>query len=149
MTNFEKYKDEIERILSDGCHVGMSNNKLAPCPNISCKSCMFLSDTVWCEGNFFKWGMQEYIEPKRLTKEEHCFCVAAKSGCIARDKESLCYFDSESSIELTECYGWDFVDDGEFINIGECMPHLKFSSIGMNEKYNIEELLQMEVSDNE
>lgn len=149
MTNFEKYKDIIEGILKNGCSVGIKGDKLLPCHETHCADCKFKDDDdVLCEVNFFKWGMQEYVETKRLTKEEYCFCVAAKSGWIARDDEGLSYFNTD--IEWSEEFGnWDFVDDGDYININECMPHLKFSSIGMNEKYNIEELLQMEVSDDE
>lgn len=149
MTNFEKYKEEIMDILGDGSDVGIEDNKLKSCSYISCNRCGFhaTQENKWCQYNFFKWGMQEYVEPKRLTKEEHYFCVVVKSGYIARDKEGLYYFNTD--VEWIEHFGWDFIDDGEFINIDECIPHLKFDAIGMNEKFKIEELLQMEVSDDE
>jgi hypothetical protein len=69
MTNYEKYKTEIDIILDKNTFVAVdrNTNKLATCRNLSCEDCLFFrkhNDGTNCDVNAFKWLVAEYKEPE-------------------------------------------------------------------------------------
>lgn len=69
MTNYEKYKTEINIILDKNTFVAVdrNTNKLATCRNLSCEDCLFFrkhNDGTNCDVNAFKWLVAEYKEPE-------------------------------------------------------------------------------------
>lgn len=63
MTNYEKYKDEIEKITRLGYEIAVNKNDNTPyvCDNFSCDDCIASTDT--CFEIISKWADAEYIEP--------------------------------------------------------------------------------------
>lgn len=62
MTNYEHYKEQIERITRLGLGFGIDNNTGAVgyCTNIICEDCKFHGG---CSDKKVKWADEEYEEP--------------------------------------------------------------------------------------
>nr|DAG76626.1 MAG TPA: hypothetical protein [Caudoviricetes sp.] len=63
MTNYEHYKDEIEKITRLGYEIAVdkNNNKPCACDNLLCSEC--IANTKTCFETISKWADEEYIEP--------------------------------------------------------------------------------------
>lgn len=63
MTNYEKYRKQIEKFTCLGINFGFNEKteKFYACYNTSCKNCMFSGN---CIENKIKWAYSEYIEPE-------------------------------------------------------------------------------------
>ena len=62
MTNYEHYRDEIEKIVRLGYEIAVdkNDNKPCACDNLSCDFCIASTDT--CFKIISKWADAEYIE---------------------------------------------------------------------------------------
>ena len=69
MTNYEKYKDDIERLGTNSIAFDKSNNKIVKCVDIACKDCAFYESFDACRLNAMKWAVEEYTEPEKEEKE--------------------------------------------------------------------------------
>lgn len=60
MTNYEHYKEQIEKIARMGCKVAMkvATNEIVTCDTITCDECLFNSDN--CSIDAMKWADEEY-----------------------------------------------------------------------------------------
>nr|DAK01909.1 MAG TPA: hypothetical protein [Caudoviricetes sp.] len=67
MTNYEKYKNEINKITRMGRRVAVETdtNKICTCDELSCGKCLF-ADSVLpsCSMEALEWADAEYIEPE-------------------------------------------------------------------------------------
>lgn len=65
MTNYEYYKDEIDKIARMGRTVAFdkTNKKISSCNGIACLDCLFRDDNLKCRINAIKWAAAEYVEP--------------------------------------------------------------------------------------
>lgn len=63
MTNYEKYRKQIEKFTCLGINFGFNEKteKFYACYNTSCENCMFSGG---CIENKIKWAYSEYIESK-------------------------------------------------------------------------------------
>ncbi len=63
MTNYEHYKDKIEKITRLGYEIAVNkhDNKPCTCDNLSCDDC--IASTTTCFETISKWADEEYIEP--------------------------------------------------------------------------------------
>lgn len=63
MTNYEHYKDKIEKITRLGYEIAVNkhDNKPCTCDNLSCDDC--IAGTTTCFETISKWADEEYIEP--------------------------------------------------------------------------------------
>ena len=90
-TNFEFYKDEILKCLSEN-NIAIKNNKPVKCVG-DCNSCIRDSEIGICmDKPFFEWLCAEHIEQPKLTKRERAFCEVVQTGWIARDKSGDLYW---------------------------------------------------------
>ena len=67
MTNYEYYKEQIERIARLGRRVAMNatTGEIVCCGDINCNECLFQgSDVANCSQKAFKWADEEYKEPE-------------------------------------------------------------------------------------
>lgn len=98
-TNFEFYKDEILKCLSEN-NIAIKNNKPVKCVG-DCNSCIRDSEIGICmDKPFFEWLCAEHTELPKLTKRERAFCEAAQNGWIARDRDrSLCWFPADAVVQ--------------------------------------------------
>lgn len=63
MTNFEKYREEIERITRLGLDFGLNakTNEINLCQRMDCTGCKFYDGG--CSDEKLKWAYEEYQEP--------------------------------------------------------------------------------------
>lgn len=67
MTNYEHYKEQIERITRLGREVAMNatTGEIVCCWDIRCNECLFQgSEDANCFQKAFKWADEEYKEPE-------------------------------------------------------------------------------------
>lgn len=67
MTNYEKYKEKIDKFLQDTYRIAVDKNEreLVDCRELNCKNCLFSSsynEDRFCEVNRIKWLVSEYKE---------------------------------------------------------------------------------------
>lgn len=85
-TNFEVYKDEIQKCLSEN-NIAIKNNKPVKCVG-DCNSCIRDSGIGICmDKPLFEWLYAEHIEQPKLTKRERAFCEIVGNKVIARDED--------------------------------------------------------------
>lgn len=65
MTNYKKYKSEIEKFACLGISFGFNKKtkKFDACYNIDCEDCMF-NDAESCIDDKIKWAYAEYTTPE-------------------------------------------------------------------------------------
>ena len=74
-TNFEKYQDDIVRIVVADDMPALINGEIKPCSTSSCQACSFDAPNVKCTSKLFEWLYSEYKEPApKLTLTERHFC---------------------------------------------------------------------------
>lgn len=67
MTNYEHYKEQIERITRLGRRVAMNatTGEIVCCGDTHCNECLFQgSEDANCSQKAFKWADEEYTEPE-------------------------------------------------------------------------------------
>lgn len=70
MTNYEKYKDEIDEIFdtNDGTiAINKNTNEITNCSDFECSKCLFsaqYNNTISCAITMAKWLVAEYVEPE-------------------------------------------------------------------------------------
>lgn len=64
MTNYEHYKNEIEKYARFGIEVALKKDidRIVPCANISCDDCLFHLGT--CADKKTQWADEKYQEPE-------------------------------------------------------------------------------------
>lgn len=145
MTNLEKYKKEILRLVDNDATIAVSKKDLRPCYCIDteCTNCLFSPED--CHTALIEWLCQEYQDPApKLTKAERGFCEIVKTGYIARDavKKCLVYYSEEPEKDLNGYYWYSPYDSVE-------LPLEPFSFItwGDEKPWSIEDLLKLEVKE--
>lgn len=69
MTNYERYKDEIDEIFdrNDGTiAINKNTNEITNCSDFECSKCLFsarYNNTISCPITMAKWLVAEYVEP--------------------------------------------------------------------------------------
>ena len=96
MTNFEKYKDKILKILevSERENPGIKNGIPVMCDNITCSDCDLNEDEISCVGKFINWlyeddGADYLPDTSKPKTEEPDGCNGCKYEHKAED-ESPC-----------------------------------------------------------
>jgi hypothetical protein len=161
MTNYEKYRDEIIKILSFGVDGGLAiqNGKPIICDATPCDECDFgVAHTGVCDsGNYTPkvvgWLNAEYVEPPKLTEQEKAFLVALHPCIkfIARNKDgSLDLFQLKPEKRRT-LEDWGVNQPSECLRVG---PDQEFLSIKFDfikwedsEPWSVEDLLKLEVEE--
>ncbi len=64
MTNYEKYKDIIEKFTDNDVAFDKSKNKIVKCVQIDCEDCAFYGNYDDCKLYAMKWAAEEYKEPE-------------------------------------------------------------------------------------
>lgn len=144
MTNFEKYKEKIAKIVRNDKFISLNKNTrvLGECGSISCYNCRFLGN---CAIEALEWLYEEYQEPApKLTKKERAFCEIVRHGYIARDENGsiACHFpEPQKNIPR---HSWH-----NFYNYKIFLDENSFSFIEWKDEkpWSIEDLLKLEVCD--
>lgn len=69
MTNYEKHKKKIDKILHDTYRIAVDKNakEVVDCTELNCMNCLFsycYNESRYCEVNRIKWLVAEYAEPE-------------------------------------------------------------------------------------
>lgn len=65
MTNYQRYKDDIERLGDGKVAFDKSKNKIVGCAVLfACEDCAFYANRDDCTLNAMKWAAEEYKEPE-------------------------------------------------------------------------------------
>lgn len=143
MTNFEKYKDEIAKIVRNNKFISINKNTrvLGECGSISCYNCRFLGN---CAIEALEWLYEEYQEPApKLTKKERAFCEIVKDGYIARDKNRGLAYHSNLPEYYDSSEYW--VPDFSIVKISR--QYFNFITCEPGKAWSIKDLLKLEVCD--
>lgn len=63
MTNFEKYKNEIRKIIEEECDIAVCKGEPANCYHTDCDECDLYEEGVICRYNAIKWFTKDDGEP--------------------------------------------------------------------------------------
>lgn len=141
MTNYEKYREEIIKILSYGPNSGLAlrNGKPRSCNSLNCDQCDWGSKAARVciekdyENAVAEWLNAEYVEPPKLTKAERAFCESLYSDTNISRKPN-------GYLSLDKGFSHVYVAT-EFYNI-------KFEFITCDGTFwKVEDLLKLEVAD--
>ena len=64
MTNYEKYKEDIEKLGDKKVAFDKFKNKIVKCVGLACDNCAFYENYDDCRLNAMKWAAEEYKEPE-------------------------------------------------------------------------------------
>lgn len=64
MTNYEKYKDDIEKLGDKRAAFDKFKNKIVKCVGLACEDCAFYANRDDCTLNAMRWAAEEYKEPE-------------------------------------------------------------------------------------
>lgn len=92
MTNFEKHRNEIKRIVASKESPAKVNGELRPCRVTICNDCEFNKGDVGCNSSFIQWA----VEDEEIDKS----CRLCKYGDRGEDEHPC--------IECTERYSNQF-----------------------------------------
>lgn len=133
MTNFEKYKDVIPKLLKveSNYYLAVKNREPVNCYGTHCSECTFSNDENRpCSLMFIEWLYEEYKEPSpKLTKRERAFC---ESFAFALDK----YIERTNLGNLFV----GFRDEPKL-----ALDNTWFKFIKNDSKWNVADLLKLEV----
>lgn len=90
MKNKEKHEKEIIKIACDGNSIAVvrSTGEVRPCCEISCRECLFNTDT--CKEETRKWAESEYVELPVISKKDRAFLdyIGNTYKYVLRDKDN-------------------------------------------------------------
>lgn len=131
MTNFEKYKERLLKIV-DSMDEGIAvcNGVPYSCEDTPCDDCDFYCDGGSCEARFIRWLYQEYEEIPKLSERAYHFLKSLPDNARIKNSGGLLYMKVEESIVSTYYY------DNGFIPLLPLEPELW---------YEVSELLKWEV----
>lgn len=94
MTNFEKYKDEILKVLKTTNKPAITkDNKIVPCFGTPCDECILYLKYKGCSAGWEQWANAEYVEPKVFTEKEKAIIKSCENiKYVARDSDGNLYF---------------------------------------------------------
>jgi hypothetical protein len=153
MTNYEKYKDKIIRILEFGIDGGFALNGGKPvvCDATPCDECDFGRTRVCEEGRYASavadWLNAECVELPKLSKAERAYCEALKSASfyISRDKDGdLCIHNSKpyKALDHWQSSNYQLLIFTDFFNVS--FDFIKWED---SEPWRVEDLLKLEVKE--
>lgn len=111
MTNYEKYKREIEKFarLNVKFALDKETRNIVCCAGLQCPQCEFHEKNKIghiCEGVKLTWADAEYIEPEE--KEVDWSKVAVDTPILVRNSMQSCWFERHfAKYEDNLVYAWD------------------------------------------
>ena len=151
MTNFEFYKDEIQKITEcNNGTVAVVDDKPVPCNSVHrCKSCAF--NGASCAKGITKWLYAEHVEKPTLTKKERAFCEFLGSGFIARDYNGCLAFNPNGFTDKSYSSGqWVYIGPGPYttrLDVDIFTKSFPFITWKDKEPWSVEDLLKLEVKE--
>lgn len=165
MTNYEKYKDEIEYIWKDRLTgFGLQNNEIKSCIDISCDGCAFFEgDDDCCDPNSQKWLVSECKDPAEdvdwskvpvdtpVLVKHHENDSWAKAYFAKTDRNEVCTFKNGTTswTNKEETFGGEkgrWLDMWEYAKLADPDDLKKSEFYQEKREYGDEELIDMLVT---
>lgn len=123
MTNYERYKEQIENLVRLGIRVAVTNDnkEVKSCEEVRCVDCLFNEKDTICDYKKLKWADAEYIEPEGQVDWSK---VPVDTPILVSDDNKCWYrshfaqYNSEDHQVLTWCKGrtsWSINYDGAYL----------------------------------
>lgn len=146
MTNFEKYKNEIEALNYD---FGVTENQdIDFCKTMDCAECIFdMSKEPSCVPAKVRWMYKEAQEIFPITKKEKTFLdILWGSTYIARDYSGQLFLYSIKPTQLSDCWVIEDMDiEGNMLSINPgFFPFITWDS---DKCWSVEELRQLPIKE--
>lgn len=147
MTNYEKYKNDIAKILAD-CSLAVKDGQPVLCASIPCEECKYYENhnCTLDTNDVVEFLDSEYVEHPKLAKNERMLCETLEGGYIGRDKDgSLYLFSKKPNKDHTI---WK--DGAVLMRMDKAFNNtIKFDFIQWKDKepWSIEDLLKLEVKE--
>lgn len=146
MTNYEKFKNEIEDL---GYDFGVTKTQeIYFCQTMKCDDCIFsMSKECSCAPTKVRWLYEEAQEIFPITIQEKGFItVLGESSYIARDPSGQLFIYSHKPVQLGNC--WLLENDGTDDYVFEICPgFFTFITWVSNKCWSVAELLRMPVKE--
>ena len=137
MTNGEKYRDEILKIVKTKEDFAVKDGKIEFCCNVRCNYCEFFDGD--CTPGKIRWMYAEALPT--LTRRERAFCEYVCSGYIARDMSGDLYWHSYKP-EKFENF-WSTPEDFDRVEYAD----FEFIKWEDEEPWSVKDLLRLEVEE--
>ena len=149
MTNYEKFKNEIEAVDYD--FAATKDQKIGCCcQTVNCNDCIFCqNETDYCVPAKIEWLYKEAKEIFPITTTEKNFLdILWGSSYIARDYNGRLYLYSQKPVQLSDGWLIDNGCEGMDGNIFEiCPDFFEFITWESDKCWSVEELRQMPVEE--
>jgi hypothetical protein len=155
MTNYEKYREEIIKILINSQKLAIVDNKPAACGDgIQCRLCDLSDDGEGCTAGSLAAGLKawlnaEYVEPPKLTKAERAFCESLQPGCcIVRNVTGCLYVYTEKPVKSGMSWSLPGAKHTCCTSIG-AIHNVSFPFVQWEDEqpWKVEDLLKLDVLD--
>ena len=146
MTNYEKFKNEIEAL---GYDFGVTKTQeICFCQTMKCNDCIFnISKECSCAPTKVRWLYEEAKEVFPITiQEKHFLEILQGSSYIARDCDDRLFIYSQKPVQLSNCWFLDYAHEDD--NVFEiCPDFFEFITWRSNKCWSVAELLRMPVKE--
>lgn len=158
MTNFEKWKDELKKLVRKNNGIAIVGGEPVECEaDTVCEDCLFFwtADNGYCPADidryaieYTKWLLEEYKEKPRLTKRQRAFCEAVGSGWLVRSFSGnvLNFYVNKPKRVDSEDYPYWTTHDDYYFTVNNYLPKFEFIK-WKDEPYSIEEMLKWEIEE--
>lgn len=137
-TNFDFYKEELDRITKAGYEVAVKNNKPVKCAYMACEDCDLSNPN--CQAELIQWLLlpkDDYL----LSENEKALCNLLRTGFIARNKDGRLFWFQHKPIHKSSSE-WLTIS-GNCAILNTAFPYCKFEFI----KWEDEEPWEVKVND--
>lgn len=147
MKNKEKFSKEIVELACDGNRIAVvrQTGEFRSCYGMSCRECLFHSNTERCKEKAREWAESEYVERPVISKRDRTFLDYIKEGFkyIARDENDKLYAYDLKPYKNKICSQWSVNNCNCLtLNYNVDFPMIKWSD---GEPWLIEDLKKLEV----
>lgn len=147
MTNYEKFKNEIEALDYD---FGVTKTQeICFCQTVECDDCVFSAELKRnsCVPAKVRWLYEEAKEIFPITiQEKHFLEVLKGSSYIARDCDDRLFIYSQKPVQLSNCWFLDYAHKDD--NVFEiCPDFFEFITWESNKCWSVAELLRLPIKE--
>ena len=146
MTNYEKFKNEIEALNYDFGVI--DTQEICSCWTMKCADCIFhTSKECFCSPTKVRWLYEEFRELFPITiKEKHFLEILGESSYIARDYNGQLFIYSIEPTQTSDCWiAGDEEDIGYEFEI--CSDFFEYITWESDKCWSVAELLEMPVKE--
>ena len=145
MTNYEKFKNEIDALSYD--FAVTKTQKICFCPTMKCANCIFhINEERSCVPIKVRWLYEEAKEDFFITTQEKDFIsILCKDNYIARDYTGQLFIYSRKPLQLSKY--WILENGGVIDRFKICSDFFEFITWESNKCWSVAELLRMPVKE--